>query len=84
MGLRSRHIQRKLKTLADCTANKLIMNTRLKKAGVLILKTEYRISEIAYEVGYQDPTLFGRHFKNQLGASPTAYREAKIGELGQE
>ena len=41
----------------------------------LLLNPNLRVSEIAYEVGFQSLTHFNRVFKRILGRSPTDYRE---------
>jgi AraC-like DNA-binding protein len=43
----------------------------------LLLNPHLRISEIAYDVGFQSLTHFNRVFRQVVGQSPTAYREAK-------
>jgi AraC-like DNA-binding protein len=48
---------------------------RLEKAKNLLLNPNFRISEIAYEVGFQSLTHFNRAFKNVAGESPTEYRK---------
>ena len=48
---------------------------RIEKAKNLLLNPNLRISEIAYEVGFQSLTHFNRVFKKILGQSPTEYRE---------
>jgi AraC-like DNA-binding protein len=38
---------------------------------------DLRISEIAFEVGFQSLSQFNRVFKNLSGKSPSAYRAAR-------
>ncbi len=47
---------------------------RTERARNLLLNPNLRISEIAYEVGFQSLTHFNRVFKRILGQSPTTYR----------
>lgn len=47
---------------------------RIEKAKNLLLNPNLRISEIAYEVGFQSLTHFNRIFKKLAGQSPTQYR----------
>jgi AraC-like DNA-binding protein len=47
---------------------------RVEKAKNLLLNPNLRISEIAYEVGFQSLTHFNRVFKRVVGQSPTDYR----------
>jgi AraC-like DNA-binding protein/ligand-binding sensor protein len=47
---------------------------RIERAKNLLLNPNLRVSEIAYEVGFQSLTHFNRVFKRVLGQSPTDYR----------
>jgi AraC-like DNA-binding protein len=51
-----------------------VARVRIEKAKNLLLNPNLRISEIAYEVGFQSLTHFNRVFKKILGRSPTDYR----------
>jgi AraC-like DNA-binding protein len=52
---------------------------RLERAKNLLLNPNLRISEIAFEVGFQSLTHFNRVFKRILGQSPTNYRLQLVG-----
>ena len=56
------------------TFTEFVSRTRLEKAKNLLLNPNLRISEIAYEVGFQSLTHFNRVFKKVVGESPTEYR----------
>lgn len=51
-----------------------VSRVRIEKAKNLLLNPNLRVSEIAYEVGFQSLTHFNRVFKKLLGQSPTEYR----------
>jgi YesN/AraC family two-component response regulator len=51
-----------------------VSRVRIEKAKNLLLNRNLRVSEIAYEVGFQSLTHFNRVFKKILGVSPTQYR----------
>ena len=51
-----------------------ISRVRIEKAKNLLLNPSLRISEIAFEVGFQSLTHFNRVFKKIIGQSPTHYR----------
>jgi AraC-like DNA-binding protein/ligand-binding sensor protein len=51
-----------------------VCRVRLEKAKNLLLNPNLRISEIAYQVGFQSLTHFNRIFKKLVGESPTDYR----------
>jgi len=48
---------------------------RVEKAKNLLLNVNYRVSEIAHEVGFQSLPHFNRVFKSLAGESPTHYRQ---------
>ena len=51
-----------------------LSRVRIEKAKNLLLNPNLRVSEIAFEVGFQSLTHFNRVFKKILGQSPTDYR----------
>lgn len=51
---------------------------RLKRAAILLTKSQMNVSEIAFMVGFNDPKYFSKHFKNEFGILPSKY----IGKLG--
>ena len=48
-----------------------IRSVRLQKAIDLIRTTDKTISEIAYDVGFNDPSWFSRAFKEEFGYAPS-------------
>ena len=56
------------------TFTEFVSRTRIEKAKNLLLNPNLRVSEIAYEVGFQSLTHFNRVFKKIVGESPTEYR----------
>src|SRR5436190_12704599 len=51
-----------------------VSRVRVENAKNLLLNQNRRVSEIAYEVGFQSLTHFNRVFKKVIGQSPTEYR----------
>lgn len=51
-----------------------VTRLRIERAKNLLLNPNLRISEIAFEVGFQSLTHFNRVFKKILGQAPTQYR----------
>jgi AraC-like DNA-binding protein len=56
-----------------------ISRIRIERAKNLLLNPNLRVSEIAFEVGFQSLTHFNRVFKHTVGQSPTHYREQLVG-----
>ena len=51
-----------------------VSRVRIEKSKNLLLNPNLRVSEIAFEVGFQSLTHFNRVFRRNLGQSPTDYR----------
>jgi len=75
-------LQRKILSLVGETPGELIRRIRLKKAASLIEQNFGNISEIALEVGFNNPAYFSEAFKKQFGLSPSQYQH-KINKSSQ-
>jgi len=71
-------LQRKILSLVGETPNELIRRIRLKKAARLIEQNFGNMSEIALEVGFNNPAYFSEAFKKQFGLSPSQYQQKFI------
>ena len=67
----------KIKTLANITPNELIQVVRLKKAAALLAENKYRINEICYMVGFNNPSYFSKCFQKQFGMKPGEFVNGK-------
>lgn len=56
------------KTPVDC-----IRTVRLKRAVQLLQKSQLSIANVAYEVGFNNPTYFSKVFKEEYGVLPSEY-----------
>jgi ligand-binding sensor domain-containing protein/AraC-like DNA-binding protein len=76
MNIGKTPLSHKIKSLTGQTIGEFIRNYRLELARELLVqnsKTKNRnISEIAYEVGYNDPKYFTRVFSKHFGVPPSA------------
>ena len=73
IGLSRMQLHRKLHALTDQSANEVIRTYRLKRASRLLIKKAGNISEVGYEVGFNNPSYFASSFKNLFGCSPSEY-----------
>lgn len=60
----------KVKAMTDVTPNELIQLIRLKTAARLLSETNMRINEVAYSVGFNNPSYFAKCFQKQFGSKP--------------
>lgn len=64
----------KLKKLVNLNASGFIKAIRLQKAAEL-LKEGFAVYEVAYKVGFKNPTYFSRSFKEKYNLTPIEYKE---------
>jgi len=65
-----RTLDRKLKSLIDLPANKLLQDFRLNKAKQLLIETNLTAGEIAFQIGFSSRAYFNKCFKDKFGMSP--------------
>ena len=68
-------LYRKIKSLTGLSLTSFIRSIRLKKAAHLILTKDLNLSQIAYEVGFNDYKYFKISFEKQFGCLPSKYKE---------
>ena len=73
-GMSSFYFCKMFKKYTGVNFTEYLSRVRIEKARNLLLNPNLRISEIAYEVGFQSLTHFNRVFKKVLGQSPTDFR----------
>jgi AraC-like DNA-binding protein/ligand-binding sensor protein len=74
-NLSSCYFCRKFKESTGLTFTSFVARSRVEEAKKLLANPQVRISEVAFEVGFQSLTHFNRVFKEISGMSPTRYRE---------
>lgn len=62
------------KKATGLTFTEYLGRVRIEKAKSLLLNPHLRVSEVAFEVGFQSLSQFNRVFKRITGSSPTDYR----------
>lgn len=68
-------LYRKIKSLTGLSLTSFIRSIRLKKAANLILINDLNLSQIAYEVGFNDYKYFKVSFEKQYNCLPSKYKE---------
>ena len=71
-------LHKKIVSLTGEPPVELMKRIRLTKAAELIQKKAGNISEIALEVGFNNPAYFSECFKKQFGVSPSQYSQRFI------
>lgn len=75
LGLSKSQLNRKLKNLTGKSPNNFIREYRLHKAVVLLHNQFGKISEIAFETGFNSPTYFTKCFTEKFGILPSKYAQ---------
>jgi YesN/AraC family two-component response regulator len=74
VNMSSYYFCKMFKKVAGINFTDYVARVRIEKSKNLLLNPNLRVSEIAFEVGFQSLTHFNRVFKKILGQSPTDYR----------
>jgi signal transduction histidine kinase/DNA-binding response OmpR family regulator len=74
IGLSRAQLHRKLIALTDCSARDFVRRIRIARGGDLLRHDAGTISEIAYQVGFRDPSHFAKCFRRQFGVAPGSIR----------
>ena len=71
-------LNKKLTSLIGESPGELIKRIRLHKASEMIKNNMGNFTEIAYDVGFKDPSYFSVCFKKQFGMSPSEYLHSTV------
>ncbi|MCU0409497.1 MAG: ATP-binding protein [Bacteroidales bacterium] len=77
MGMSRTHLYRKIKALTGQTPVMLIRNLRLERAAELLRSKTGNVTEIAYSVGFSNPSYFAKAFREYFGVTPRAFASGK-------
>ena len=69
------HLNEAVRAALHKTAGQVIRERILVEGKRLLRHSELSVSEIAYQLGFEDPSYFGRFFRKQTGQTPAAFRE---------
>jgi AraC-like DNA-binding protein len=72
-GMSVRTLQRNL-TRSGLTYSKLVEIARFEAASEMLQDSSAKIIDVAYAVGYEDPSHFSRAFRRMAGTSPRGFR----------
>lgn len=73
IGMSRSNLFRKLKAITGQTPIEFIYFVRIKRSMELLLERKMNVSEIAWEVGFKNPSSFSKSFKKQFGKSPSQF-----------
>lgn len=74
LGISAGHLTDVVHTLTGGTAGELIRARILLEARRLLFHSDLSVSEIAYQLGFEDPSYFAKTFRKATGHAPAAFR----------
>jgi CheY-like chemotaxis protein len=73
VGVSARQLRRKLRDLLNLSPGGYLRMLRLERAAQLLEQRAGNVSEVAYQVGFNDPRYFSRLFSQTFGVPPSSY-----------
>jgi YesN/AraC family two-component response regulator len=77
LGISRMQLYRKLQGLANQSPGEFIQKLRLKHSLILLNDGYDNIAQIAYQVGFSDPSYYARCFRKLYGESPSEYTKGQ-------
>ena len=75
IGMSRVTLHRRIKNLTGISPVEFVRNIRLEQAAKLLRSCDTNISQVAYAVGFSNPSVFSTAFKNLYGYTPSDYAE---------
>ena len=75
VGVSRAHLHRKMKEITGIPTGDFIRDLRLEQAARLLKEKKTNVTQVAYTVGFNNPTYFSTAFKRHFGMPPTEYCE---------
>jgi len=69
------HLNRAIKQVTQKTTSQVIAERILQESKILLKHSSWNVSEIAYALGFTEPTHFNNFFKKHIELSPTTFRK---------
>ena len=75
LGVSVNHLNKTVKATTGSTPGQLIRQEVVLEAKRLFQHTDLTSTEVAYRLGFNDSSYFGRYFKREVGISPGKFRQ---------
>ena len=80
LNMHRTNLYKKLQFLTGKTPLQFIRLMRIKRGKQLLSRGNVLVSQVAYEVGFNDPKKFARYFKEEFGMLPSEYVKQQEGK----
>lgn len=75
LGMSRVHLYKKILHITGKTPIEFIRILRLKRATQYLRESQLNVSEIAYQLGFNNPKYFSKYFQEEFGISPSEYQK---------
>ena len=75
LGISRVHLYKKLTSITGKSPIEFIRVIRLKRAAQLLRESQLTVSEISYQVGFNNPKTFSKYFKEEFDLLPSQYQQ---------
>jgi AraC family transcriptional regulator len=82
VGMNVDHFSRMFKRSTGLAPHRYLDNIRLERAKQLLAEGRAAMIDIAYEIGYANPSHFSAFFRKRTGLSPTEFRRTVLASPG--
>jgi AraC-like DNA-binding protein len=76
------HLARSFRAIVGTTPHQYLIAARLRRAALLLLDTQKRITHVAYDAGFGDLSNFVHTFRRAMGATPRDFRARRVSPPG--
>jgi signal transduction histidine kinase/ligand-binding sensor domain-containing protein/DNA-binding response OmpR family regulator len=77
LGMSRVYLYKKLLSITGKSPVDFIRTLRMKRAAQLLEKSQLNVSEIAYQVGFNNPKYFAKCFKSEFNVLPSMYKKSE-------
>jgi AraC family transcriptional activator of pobA len=74
LSIHVNYLNKVLKEITGKTTTELILERIIKESKILLKHTDWNVAEIAYSLGFEEPSHFNNLFKKHTSVSPRAFR----------
>ncbi|GAB3647239.1 response regulator transcription factor [Echinicola sediminis] len=74
LNIHTNHLNRALKETTQKTTTQLVTDRILQESKLVLKQTSWSVAEIAYALGFTEPTHFNNFFKKHVNISPRKFR----------
>jgi len=76
MGITERRLQQATAATLGKSPKQLLEERVILEAKRLLVHTSQSVKEIGFELGFEEPTNFGRFFRHRIGQTPAEFRQS--------